>query len=101
MCYTYDSLNRVNVNKLEGTGYYGGASAYAPLEILPFGVGGGFDITVMGDEEENKVYGALSSSKGLSYPPSLSVETHAGMSETVSLFTINIFDVFDDLCSII
>lgn len=97
----YTSItNAPTVYHLEGMGYQAGSSVSVPISKLPVALATGQDLLLIPDIENNDLYfGALTSVGISTQTEKLSGEVHVGISHTFTLFSFNIFNVFDDVYS--
>ena len=97
----YTSItNAPTVFNLEEMGCQAGWSSAVPISKLPVALATGQDLLLIPDIENNDLYFGALTSVGISTPTEvLSGEVHVGISHTFTLFSFNIFNVFDDVYS--
>ena len=88
--------NAPTVTKLDGESGVVGGSIYLPIdEKVPINVGCAIDFNIIPDQVLNTFYYGLSTTIGIS--TSKGSELHAGMSDTITIFSINVYDIYDKI----
>lgn len=88
--------NAPSVEKLRGKSGVLGCSKFVLADGIPIPFGGGWDLVLIPDDDQNKMYYGLSSMLGIS--TSADFEFHVGPSDTIPIVQVNVFDVFYSIC---